>query len=265
MSRRTAALLIVLALSATLVACSSASDSTSSSADDLEGVWWALEVHTDAQGAESVVIEGVVVDAFFEDGRVGGNAGCNQYSGSYAVDGDEIQVGELATTMIACPIDVMDQESAYLASMQSAASFEISDGKLSLFDEDGGLLLRFAEAAQPSLVGTAWKMISYNNGKGGVVSALADADVTAEFSEDGSLSGSAGCNEYSASYEAEYDKMTISGASSTEMYCESPEGVMEQEDAYLDALQAVATYEIRGEHVTMRDAGGAIQVEFAAE
>ena len=44
------------------------------------------------------------------------------------------------------------------------------------------------------------------------------------------------------------------------MMCISPEGVMEQEAKYLAALQNAATYSIEGNTLTIRDAGGAMQV-----
>ena len=44
-------------------------------------------------------------------------------------------------------------------------------------------------------------MTAYNNGKQAVVSGLADTEVTALFGEDGTLSGSAGCNRYNAPFE----------------------------------------------------------------
>jgi heat shock protein HslJ len=44
------------------------------------------------------------------------------------------------------------------------------------------------------------------------------------------------------------------------MMCVAPEGVMEQETRYLTALQNAATYSIDGGTLTIRDAGGAMQV-----
>jgi heat shock protein HslJ len=42
--------------------------------------------------------------------------------------------------------------------------------------------------------------------------------------------------------------------------CETPEGVMGQEAQFLAALQNSATFDISGSTLTIRDAGGAMQV-----
>ena len=50
------------------------------------------------------------------------------------------------------------------------------------------------------------------------------------------LSGSASCNNYMATYTVDGDGITIGPAASTRMMCADPEGVMEQEMAYLASL-----------------------------
>ena len=44
------------------------------------------------------------------------------------------------------------------------------------------------------------------------------------------------------------------------MFCEEPEGVMEQEAAYLAALQSAATFSIEGDQLWLRTAEDAIAV-----
>ena len=67
----------------------------------------------------------------------------------------------------------------------------------------GRTVVTYGERIPTSLTGTTWNAIGYNNGKGGVVSIAIDTEITAVFGEDGTLSGSAGCNNYSAGYEAD--------------------------------------------------------------
>jgi uncharacterized lipoprotein YbaY len=67
--------------------------------------------------------------------------------------------------------------------------------------------------------------------------------ITADFM-DGQVAGSAGCNNYFASYESTDTTLTIGPAGSTMMFCAEPEGVMDQETQYLGALESVATYKI---------------------
>ena len=63
------------------------------------------------------------------------------------------------------------------------------------------------------------------------------------------MSGTAGCNNYSASYTVDGNAITIGPAISTMMFCADPEGVMEQEMAYLQALPSAATYVVQGDRL----------------
>ncbi len=93
--------------------------------------------------------------------------------------------------------------------------------------EDGGPL------SLADLAGTAWRLLS-NEGGGGRV---ADTEVTAEFFAD-RVAGTAGCNRYSGGVsDAGAAALAIGPLISTRMACAQP--VMEQETAYLSALEAV--------------------------
>jgi heat shock protein HslJ len=73
----------------------------------------------------------------------------------------------------------------------------------------------------------------------------AGTEITINFS-DGALRGSAGCNSYQAAYTRDASALTIGSTAATEMFCLSPEGVMEQEDHYLRALEDVVGFHIYG-------------------
>jgi heat shock protein HslJ len=70
--------------------------------------------------------------------------------------------------------------------------------------------------------------------------------ITATFNEM-KVSGSAGCNVYSAIYNETRDKRTISAPISTLMYCDL--GVMESEAQYLKNLEKVTLYKIIGNNL----------------
>jgi len=150
----------------------------------------------------------------------------------------------------------MAQETLYMQTMENTASFTIQGGTLT-FNGPGGSPLAVFSAVSQDLAGTSWDVISYNNGKGGVVSVIIGTEITANFSEDGQLTGKAGCNDYFASYEVDGDKITIGLPGVTRKFCGEPEGIMEQEQAYLTALQTAATYNIQGVDMDMRTEGGA--------
>ena len=61
------------------------------------------------------------------------------------------------------------------------------------------------------------------------------------------MGGSGGCNGYGASYLASATTLeVVDGISSTDMLCDTPAGVMDQEEAYLEALSRAATYRFEG-------------------
>jgi len=65
-----------------------------------------------------------VTAEFTEDGKVGGSAGCNRYSGQYTVSGSNIEFKQsMASTMMACDGPVMDQETAYFQALTAAKKF----------------------------------------------------------------------------------------------------------------------------------------------
>jgi heat shock protein HslJ len=97
-----------------------------------------------------------------------------------------------------------------------------------------------------------------------VVSVIIGTELTASFGADGTVSGSAGCNNYSAGYELDGNSISIGLAISTMMACDQPEGIMEQELEYLTALGTAATYQITGDRMEMRTAEGSIAVTFEA-
>lgn len=110
------------------------------------------------------------------------------------------------------------------------------------------------------LAGTRWNVTNYNNGRDAVVSLVADTTITLEFNTTGQVLGNSGCNSYSAGYSASGNLLTISPPAGTAMHCETPEGVMEQEQQYLTALQNAATFDFAGNTLTIRNGTGAMQV-----
>jgi heat shock protein HslJ len=109
-----------------------------------------------------------------------------------------------------------------------------------------------------------WLATGYNNGKGGFASLLQGTEITALLSEDGQMSGSAGCNTYRTSYQVSGDAFGAGPVALTRKMCGQPEGIMDQENAYVAALESVATYRIQGDVLEMWDANGSRALAFAA-
>lgn len=87
------------------------------------------------------------VEAFVQfgaDGRLTGLGGCNRFSGSYSIDGDNLTIGPVAATRMACPEPAMAAEAALFAAFDAAASFSRDEADLNLLDADGVPVAAFA-------------------------------------------------------------------------------------------------------------------------
>jgi heat shock protein HslJ len=113
---------------------------------DLAGTTWDVIGYNNGKQAVTSVIAGTQMDIQFgKDGTVSGNSGCNTYSGSYTVNGNQIQIGPLASTMMACsdPTGIMEQEQQFLAALGTAATYQIENNALELRTADGALAADF--------------------------------------------------------------------------------------------------------------------------
>ena len=198
---------------------------------------------------------------FKPDGTLAAQADCNQVGGSYTLDGNQMTIALGPSTMAACPEGSLGDQ--FVANLSGANSYFFDGGDLyiDLMFDSG--TMRFSPQSN-ELAGSNWTVIGYNNGRGGVVSVIIGTELTAAFGEDGTLSGSAGCNNYSAGYEVDGNNISIGLPISTMMACAEPAGIMEQEQEYLTALPTAATYQITGDRLEMRTAEGSIAASFEA-
>lgn len=197
----------------------------------------------------------------FEDGKINGFDGCNRYSASCRMRCGKLKLdSDIASTMMACPEPVMRQAAAFIDSLKAAVEYRVDGRRLVLLDAGGKSVATFMEQNN-DLTETTWIATSINNGKQAVVSPISGSTLTAEFSADGRVSGSAGCNNYIASFEVSGEKLKIGPAASTRMVCADPQGLMEQEALFLRALEKAQTYRIEGNQLELRKADGALAVK----
>ncbi len=257
-----------------LAACGDDSDSSSdasgapqaqsaSSDDALTGTSWLLsEVPTssgptlDAAARRAATLE-------FADGSVSGSTGCNDFSGTYTVDGDALTIELGPMTQKACTDTALQaQEAAIVERLPKVASYAATDDGLTLSDESSAALLIYA-VNDTALAGTSWAATGVNNGKDAVSSTALTDKLTAVFGPDNILSGSGGCNTFTAEYTvAGSDGLQIGAIASTRMAC--ADDVMQLESEYFAALGNTVSYKISGDSLTLRDGDGATQVTYTA-
>ena len=246
-----------LALAGLLSAC--ATMSSAADAPSLDGTAWVL-----SSLPGRALVPGTTATLRFEGGRAGGSDGCNRYSAPYKVAGAKLEVlPSGASTMMACPPETMEQSRAFLSALAGTRNYRVVDGRLQLLAADGVVLANFAPQSQ-QLAGTSWRVTGYNNGRQAVVGVLRDTTLTMAFTDGGKVSGSAGCNNFMGTYQASGSSLTFGPAAATRKMC-APEGVMEQEQQFLRALETVATGSQEGNRLELRRADGALAVTLARE
>lgn len=79
---------------------------------------------------------------FSEDGRVGGDASCNRFSGGYELSGTTLALDEVAATRRMCSETLNDQELRVLQVLSRVAGWRTENGLLLLLDADGAEVIR---------------------------------------------------------------------------------------------------------------------------
>jgi heat shock protein HslJ len=231
---------------------------------DLIGVTWQLDAYIEEGTEQSAVAEAPATLMLQEDGRFQGHTGCNIFSGSYELDGESLSFQPGPMTQKACAEPIARQERALLTGLKQVASFSLEGDQLRLLDAEGNPLLLLSPQQTPGLTDVSWQLLYFNNGRGGMEANLVTERITAQFDAQGTVSGNAGCNNYTARYQMEDGTLTISEIAVTEMQCIEPEGVMETESAFLQNLGRAATYRIEGDKLTLFDAYGGKLLVFKA-
>ena len=242
-------------------ASSASAASPSAATVELAGTTWNLTAYTAPDGASvaATTAPDLASMTFAADGSWAGTTGCNRITGGYVQDGSALTLTPGAMTEMACTGPVAAQETAIVAALPLVASFRGTD-QLELLSAEGTVLLSFAPGIA-GLAGTDWQATGVNNGKDALVSAEGMDALTLSFDAQDAASGQGGCNSFSASYSTtDPDGLAFGELASTFKACE--DAVMELEQQYFAALGNVATYQLEGSRLTLRDSAGATQATF---
>lgn len=131
-----------------------------------------------------------------------------------------------------------------------------------------------ASVEAPELGGTSWNVTDYRL-PGGAITNVWKTEVTIGFAADGTVSGSAGCNDYQGTWSVsgswnEFEpgvpdtedgqQIALEQLSWTEVACEDA-AIMEQEAEILDILQNAGRWVLIDGYLNLRDAEGSFLLE----
>ena len=112
--------------------------------------------------------------------------------------------------------------------------------------------------SQHELSNSVWVLESYGSTDDSR-QVLEGTRVTLEFDlNDNVISGSTGCNTYFGNIELSGRTVRLDSLSWTERACAYPEGVMQQEANFMNALQGSSAYEITDGLLVLQSSGGII-------
>jgi heat shock protein HslJ len=99
---------------------------------------------------EAPLLPGTAITLQFLQGELAGFAGCNTYHGGYTATANEdgtytIAVGQLQTSRLACPQNIMDQENQYVNALQQATVATIQENRITLNTPFGALIFYLVE------------------------------------------------------------------------------------------------------------------------
>jgi len=147
-TRRLGLAITALAIALIAAACGSSTASPSASASagplNLNKTTWLLISYLSPDGTSYTVPSAVTPSLEFDDRTASGSGGCNTFSGPYQLDGENLKLGPIATTKVACEEPILAVETAYFAAMNVVNKAALLDnGRLQLWDARGKTTLVF--------------------------------------------------------------------------------------------------------------------------
>lgn len=132
---------LLAALSTTLAACNSSS--TLAYPEKISGNW-----HVSSIQNKAVIANSQAQLTFNIENKLSGSVSCNIIFANYTVEGDAISIGPIATTQKMCLPASMDQEQVLLAALNKVKRFQLSNGELSMYDQQGTLQFKAKRTKQ---------------------------------------------------------------------------------------------------------------------
>jgi heat shock protein HslJ len=186
----------------------------------------------------------------FNDGQVSFSGGCNGHSGQATFAGDQLTVGPMMSTMMACDQPLMDQDTAVAAFLNAGVTVLLDGANLALTGADGARIeLLDREVADPDrpIEGTIWVVtgvISDEAISSGWGEAVASITIV-----DGQAQVAAGCNRGMASASIGEGTITFGPLALTKMMCDDE--AMRLETAVTTVLQGEVTFDIEADSLTL--------------
>src|SRR5690349_15761408 len=183
--------------------------------------------------------------AFTVGGHVHGRGGCNDLEGSWThLGGEGISISDMTVGRERCSGDAGRTERRLLDQLILVTSFVIADDELTFTTTDGTRLVFRSDGRSGSELVGDWLLTAVDGDPA--------ADIprsTATFGEDGSVTGSGGCNTFRGTYGVTDDALRVRHLLAGRATC--ADHVMSQETGFLDVLGEAASWSVADDTLTL--------------
>jgi heat shock protein HslJ len=205
---------------------------------DLQGTTWQLLTYGPADNPTAARWNMPITAAFDGMGKLYGSTRCTNYWTEIAIqDNGDIAIDPVLQSDPTCPTgELLAQEAAYIAALESAAAISLHENALAITYADGILTYESVPTLTPSpLDGTNWRLLYVAHDDDYRVETIINTLVLLAF-DDGQVDLFAGCNAYLGSYhQVGSSFFAVLHPPQRERSCPAP-GAPLQEQQLVDAL-----------------------------
>jgi heat shock protein HslJ len=236
-----------------LTACGDTTPGSGVDPATFDGDWQLTSATVDGAGLD---LSAGDVTLTIDGEQWGGTAACNQYFATATLEGDQVTVGGVGSTEMACDEPRMALEAAYLTGLQRVTTVTTDSDTLTLSSGDG-VVLEFGPVAPTpvaDLVGTTWTLTTLLDGE--TASSTVGKPATLTLADDGTVTGSTGCRTFRGRWEQDSDTLTIGPLATPKIGC-SPE-TQPQDTHVLAVLDGEVVVTLEGQSLTLERDGLAL-------
>lgn len=191
--------------------------------------------------------------SFPESGRISVTAGCNRHSGAATFDGDQLRVGQLASTAMACVGPAAESDSWITDFFAEPVTWTLpTRTTLQLRRADGQREVTLEQRQNKPVAGPTWTVTSLVTGQAVETSAALEQAKPHLVFADGKVSGFTGCNTLSGTAEISGDAVAFGAIATTKMAC--PPDIDRIEKIVLATIDGSATYGVDGDVLSLTNA-----------
>ncbi len=197
------------------------------------------------------LVEDTTLRLSFRDAELNFSAGCNSHFAGYTVCDGNLCIDGIGSTEIGCTPELAAQDMWLAEFFGSQPSLMLDADQLTITGAEATLVFLDSEVADPDrpLTGATWTVDTFIDGGAASNFALQD-EPTLLFNDDGNVDLFTGCNNGSAEYAVDGDRIAFSNVITDDAACEG--GANEAERRFIQVVtDGLSDFEIDANRLTL--------------